>query len=61
MIICTCGSCRYIFNYPLVPQGCPDCGKGPVRIANKTEVKEYYRLQRILRDEIRRGLYPAVG
>ncbi len=40
---------------------CPDCGRKEVRIANKDEVKEFHRLQAILAEEIRTGLYPAAG
>ena len=61
MKICICESCHYTFRYPLLPSSCPDCGRKDVRIANEDEVKEFHRLQAILAEEIRTGLYPAAG
>ena len=59
MKICTCEACRYTFRYPLIPPRCPDCGHGKVREANRNEIKEYHRLQKILAEEIRLGIYGA--
>ena len=59
MKICTCESCRYTFRYPLVPPTCPDCGQKTVRKATEHEIEDYHRMQRILAEEIRLGLYPV--
>ena len=61
MKICKCESCRYVFRYPIIPSGCPDCGQRLVRAANIQEIKMYLNDQKILRDEIRKGLYAAAG
>ena len=59
MKICTCENCRYTFRSPIRPVYCPDCGREKVRLANKKEIREYHRLQAIVADEIRMGLYAA--
>ena len=61
MKICTCDSCHYIFMYPLLPLSCPDCGKEAVRLASAGEVKEYWKNQEIIEEEIRMGLIKSVG
>lgn len=61
MKICICESCHYTFRYPILPPSCPDCGKENIRHANKDEIKEFHRMQRILAEEIRMGLYAATG
>lgn len=61
MRICTCDKCRYTFLHPLLPQRCPDCGSQAVRPATEKEKKEYHRNQKILREEIRTGLYAVTG
>ena len=61
MKICICESCRYTFRYPILPPSCPDCGHKKVRLADKNEIKEFHRLQAILAEEIRMGLYAATG
>jgi len=61
MKICKCESCRYIFRYPVIPSGCPDCGQRRVRAANIQEIRSYLSDQKILREEIRKGLYAAAG
>ena len=58
MPLCTCKQCRYIFRYPLLPSRCPDCGAEAVRKATDAEVQEYRRMQEILREEIRLGIWP---
>ena len=57
MKICTCENCRYTFRYPLLPASCPDCGKEPVRIATCSEAMDFCRLEAIVSEEIRAGLY----
>ncbi len=57
MKICTCEACRYTFRYPIIIPRCPDCGKGPVRKANKDEIRTYLRNQEIIAEEIRLGIY----
>ena len=59
MKICKCEACRYVFRYPLIPAGCPDCGQRTVRAADEKEVKTYWEDQKILQEEIQRGLYAA--
>lgn len=59
MKICICESCRYTFRTPVMPACCPDCGKEKIRPANSKEIREYHRLQAILAEEIRMGLYAA--
>ena len=59
--ICTCEACRYTFRYPLIPPRCPDCGHAKVREARRNEIKEYHRMQKILAEEIRLGIYGAVA
>lgn len=61
MKICTCESCHYTFRYPIIPPSCPDCGNKNVRMADDKEIREYHRLQKILAEEIRMGLYAATG
>ena len=61
MKICTCDSCHYIFMYPLLPLSCPDCGKDAVRPATVEEIKEYWKNQEIIEEEIRMGLIKSVG
>lgn len=57
MTLCTCKKCRYTFKHPFVPGHCPDCGAGSVRKATASEVREFSRIQLILREEIRSGLW----
>ena len=59
MKICTCENCRFTFRYPLLPLACPDCGKYAVRLATEKEVADYWRMQEIIKEEIRLGLYPV--
>ena len=69
MKICTCESCHYTFRYPSraretraflsLPPSCPDCGRKNVRPATKEEIREFHRMQAILAEEIRMGLYAA--
>ena len=59
MKLYTCESCRYTFCYPLKMSHCPDCGKEAVRLATKEEEEDYESMQKILREEIRLGLYAA--
>ena len=61
MKIYRCTSCRYTFRYPLKPQCCPDCGRGDVRSATESEVKDFHRDQKILAEEIRAGFCAAAG
>ena len=61
MKICFCESCHYTFRYPVLPPSCPDCGKEDVRIADGKEAEEYHRIQAVLAEEIRTGLYAAAG
>lgn len=61
MKICICTKCHYAFLYPLLPSQCPDCGSHTVRPANEQEKKDYHRDQKILREEIKAGLYAAAG
>ena len=61
MLICTCEHCRYIFRYPLMPSICPDCGSKYIRKASNKEMHDYYRIQKILRKEIKMGLYATNG
>ncbi|HAE44617.1 MAG TPA: hypothetical protein DCG37_03315 [Lachnospiraceae bacterium] len=61
MKICTCESCRYTFCCRILPNSCPDCGKKAIRIANNKEISEYHKLQAILAEEIRTGLYAVSG
>ena len=61
MKICTCDSCHYIFMYPLLPLSCPDCGKDAVGPGTVEEVKEYWKSQEIIEEEIRIGLIKSVG
>lgn len=44
---------------PLLPPSCPDCGRKNVRQATKDEIREFHRMQAILAEEIRMGLYAA--
>ena len=57
MILCTCEKCRYTFEYPRIPEHCPDCGAGSVRKAPAPEVRDFARIRKILREEIRLGLW----
>ena len=59
MKICTCENCHFTFRYPLLPLACPDCGKDAVRLATEKEVADYWRMQEIIKEEIRLGLYPV--
>ena len=59
MKIYTCEHCRYAFRYPMRPQACPDCGADAVRPASDYEVNDYWKMQKILQEEIRIGLYAA--
>ena len=61
MKLCTCEKCNYTFLYPILPQHCPDCGGSPIRTATENEKKEFKKNQETLREEIRTGLYAAVG
>ena len=61
MKIYTCDYCRYIFRSTDISPACPDCGKRAIRYATKNEEKNYWRDQKILADEIRKGLYAAFG
>lgn len=60
MTICTCEKCRYTFQFPLLPLRCPDCGKEMVRLSTDKEIKEYWRMQEILKEEISLGVIPAL-
>ena len=60
MKLYTCESCRYTFRHTLQIQTCPDCGSPSVRAATKEEAEDYKIMQKILKEEIRLGLY-AVG
>ena len=44
-----------------MPFSCPDCGEKKVRIADEEEVKEFHRMQAVLAEEIRMGLYAETG
>ena len=57
MEIYTCRQCRYTFRRPLLPASCPDCGTGTVRKATVREIREYDRIQRLLAEDIRMGLW----
>ena len=60
MKICTCENCRFTFSYPILPLACPDCGKkDSVRLATEKEQADYYKMQEIIKEEIRLGLYPV--
>ena len=60
MKICTCENCRFTFRYPILPLACPDCGKkDSVRLATEKEHADYYKMQEIIKEEIRLGLYPV--
>ena len=60
MKICTCENCRFTFRYPLLPLACPDCGKkDAVRPATEKELEDYYKMQEIIKEESRLGLYPV--
>ena len=61
MRIYRCDCCRYTFRYPIKPPACPDCGKHAVRPATGREVKIYRADQKILAEEIRKGLYAAAA
>ena len=61
MKLYTCEKCHYIFRSPLLPYSCPDCGKNNVREATEREKQEYHRNQKILAEEIKMGLYAAMG
>ena len=59
MKICTCENrnCHYIFLYPLLPPACPDCGEKTVRLAAGKEIRDCRQEQKLLREEIRSGLF----
>ena len=57
MVLCTCEKCRYTFLYPIIPIACPDCGAESVRKATAPEIQEFIRLQKILQEEIRAGIW----
>jgi Zn finger protein HypA/HybF involved in hydrogenase expression len=59
MKICTCENCRFTFRYPVLPLACPDCGQDAVRLATENELSDYYKMQEIIKEEIRLGLYPV--
>jgi Zn finger protein HypA/HybF involved in hydrogenase expression len=59
MKVCTCENCRFTFRYPILPLACPDCGHDAVRLATEKELSDYYKMQEIIKEEIRLGLYPA--
>lgn len=40
-MICTCIYCLFTFEAPELPTICPDCGKGPVRVASYDEQNQY--------------------
>lgn len=61
MKLCTCEKCHYTFLYPLIPSSCPDCGFRAIRPATEKERVDYQKNQKILAEEIRQGIYAAVG
>ena len=43
MKIYKCKACRYLFEYSVTPERCPDCGKPFIRIATPPEQEEYHQ------------------
>lgn len=52
-----CPKCRYLFQYSHSPGACPDCGARSIRKATVEEIREYRRIQKILEEDIRMGLW----